>query len=95
MEIKEVVPLFPELVNSNFEELVREKYKNYLTLEDKVFSLRDLLRQKEEELEKAKVEWESLEVICKVKYEEEPISDETKGDSDINLLIINPSDRRN
>lgn len=95
MKIKSVTPLFPELVSKDFEELVKYRYEGLLNLEGEVHILRERLRYKEEILQNATAAWNQLENMCKIEYEEEPVIEEVKGDKDINIAIINPSDRRN
>ena len=95
MKIKSVTPLFPELVSKDFEKLVKHRYESLLNLEGEVHILRERLRHKEEILQNVTAAWNQLESMCKIEYEEEPVIEEIKGDKDINIAIINPSDRRN
>lgn len=94
--IEKVTPLFPELVNDKFEEIVKKKYNRYAELQETVYIERDSLRVKEEWLEEAKKEWDALANICKVEFKEEINTDVLNGIAEeVNLAIINPSDRRN
>ena len=94
--IEKVTPLFPELVNDKFEEIVKKKYNRYAELQETVYIERASLRVKEEQLEEAKKEWDALANICNVEFKEEINTDVLKGIvEEVNLAIINPSDRRN
>jgi hypothetical protein len=95
MNIKKVTPLLPEMVSKDFDKTVRQKYKKLVELENSLFEARDVVRLKEEQLKEAKKEWDFIERMCDIEYEKEIVSDESKGDKDFNLMIINPSDRRN
>lgn len=95
-EIKKVISKFPELINQEaLEKYVRQKYKEYIYLEETVDEDRQNLMKREELLKQTKKYWESLEAVCDIEYEEEPLDENKFLNQEVNLAIINPSDRRN
>ena len=95
-EIKKVTSKFPELINQEaLEKHVRQKYKEYIYLEETVDEDRQNLMKREELLKQTKKYWESLEAVCDIEYEEKPLDENKFLNQEVNLAIINPSDRRN
>jgi len=50
--IKDVIPIYPELVSDGFKEIIIEEYNNIIKTEDDIYKHRQIVRELENELKK-------------------------------------------
>ena len=92
-KIRDIEFLYPTLMSNEAKTYIIQMYQELLDIEDKLNEARELVRTLENKLRIKKDNFNSLDSICKIKFDskESNIVDKVT----VNLAVVNPTDASN